>query len=152
MITWVYQNIQSIVAGGEFIIIAVGGFFFVMGGFGGKLNDRRKESDQVADGLIVRLQKTVDQNAIDMGAMNRRIDDQQKEIHLLQGKNQGYLEVLSLRRPDIDDIFKDAPLVHQIIRDTNKQVGEQAKALTDLTKAIETFINNLPPLTATMTK
>lgn len=134
----------------EFIILVIGGIFAFTGVFSTKQSDRRNESDKVADGLIERLTKTVNQNVDDMKAMTIRIDDQQKEIHILQGKNEAYLQIINLRDPGVAKVFEAAPEIQQIIRDIKQLALDQSEALTNLTNAIETFINNLPPLTATM--
>ena len=150
MITWIFDNSQNIISVGEFVIIVIGGIFFALGTFGGKVTDRRNDSDKVADGLITRLQQTVDQNATDMTAMSARIDDQQKEIHILQGQNEAYFKIITLTNPEAAKVFDEAPEIYKIVRDTHAAVVAQAQALTSLTKAIETFINSLPPLMPVM--
>lgn len=151
MIGWFLGNLQAVIGALELCGFALIGIFAFTGLWSGKDNDRRTESDKVADGLIGRLQKTVDQNATDMSAMNVRIDSQQREIHILQGQNDAYLKIITLRDPAVKKIFDDAPEIHQLIRDTNNVAHSQLEATKNLTVAMEQFINRLPPLMPVMT-
>jgi hypothetical protein len=151
MISWFLNNSQSIVAVLELAGLAVMGFFVFTGFFGSKTNDRRSESDKVADGLIGRLQLTVDQNAKDMAAMVVRIDAQQKEIHQLQGQNDAYLKIITLREPAVAKVFDDAPAIFAIARENNQYSKANNEAIKNLTNTIEMFINRLPPLMPSMT-
>jgi hypothetical protein len=150
MTEWLLNNLQTIIGVAELLGFAAIGGLIIFGVFGSKLGDRRAESDRVADGLIERLQKTVDQNAVDMTAMGKRMDDQQKEIHLLQGQNEAYLKLISLRDPKIAAIFDEAPEIYTIARETHALAQAQVDALKRLTDTMEEFINRLPPLTPIM--
>lgn len=152
MLTWISQHIEAIVAFGELAGFAFMGLFAFTGIFSSKQSERRTESDDLADGLINRLKQTVDQQTIDMQTMSKRIDDQQKEIHTLQGKNEAYLQIITLRDPEVAKVFAEAPGIHVIIRDTNKLAKDNLEALKNLTETMEKFINNLPPLMPSMTK
>lgn len=152
MIDWVTQHLEGIIAFGELAGFIVMGLFAFTGIFSTKQSERRGESDRVADTLIERLQKTVDKNADDMTAMSARIDDQQKEIHQLQGKNEAYLQIITLRDPNVAKVFEEAPVIHGIIRENNVLAKGQLEALKQLTETIEKFINSLPPLMPSVTK
>lgn len=141
------QNLNPI----EVTAAIIGGVFVVLGMLGMGAKQRREESEGLADGLIKRLQLTVDQNAKDMTAMSSRIDEQQKEIHQLQGKNEAYLQIISLRDPAIAEVFKAAPDVFIVARETNNLVKAQAAALQSLTKAVEDFIHRLTEAVPTTT-
>ncbi len=155
MLHWFITNIVGIL---EILALALIGAFAAFGYWGGKDSTRQEKSDQIADGLIDRLQKTVDQNTKDMAAQTVRIDNQQKEIHQLQGQNDAYLKIITLRDPATLKVFEEAPEIYLIARETNEfareikeMVAKQAQATTSLTAAMEDFINRLPPLTAAMT-
>jgi len=151
MIAWALQNGAEILAVLEFFGLVLLGVFAFTGVFDTKLSDRRNESDKVADGLIDRLQKTVDQNAKDMLAMSARIDDQQKEIHVLQGKNEAYLQIITLRDPVVKKVFDEAPEIYQIARETHGYAKAQADSLKKLTDTMEEFLNRMPAVMPTMT-
>lgn len=146
MISWLFSNVQNLVAVLEMLGFAVLGVLVFMGFFGSKNNDRRAESDTLADGLINRLKQTVEQQTADIASMTTRMDDQQKEIHVLQGKNEAYLQILTLRDPAATKVFEAAPEIHRIIRETAVATKHNGDAMQDLTKTLSRFIDTLQPL------
>ncbi len=147
MLQFFQQNLNPV----EIASTVVAGIFVILGLFGMGTRQRRQENDGLADSLISRLQKTVDQNAKDMQAMSARIDDQQKEIHVLQGKNEAYLQIITLRDPATAKVFDEAPEIYKIARETHEFAKQQVEALKALTNTMEKFINNLPSVMPTMT-
>ena len=150
MLTWVLGNGQNIVAVLEILGFAVIGGFVFLGWFGGLDNTRRTESDSLADGLIKRQQQTIEQMGEDIKKLQADRDTQQKEIHVLQGQNEAYLKIITLRDPQTAKVFEEAPEIYQIARDTKVLAEKQLDAISGLTKAMEEFINRLPPLMPVM--
>lgn len=142
MINWLAQNGLAALGFGGYVII--GGLALL--GYFRKDDSRQAQSNQVADGLIDRLQKTVDQNGKDMTAMSARIDDQQKEIHQLQGSNDAYLKIITLRDPATAKVFEEAPAIYAIVRETNGDVKAAASSLDELTQTLSRFIDALQPV------
>lgn len=138
-----YQNLPTIMALAGW---GVAGSFVLLGMFGMSARMRRKESDELADGLINRLQQTVDANAKEITVMTTRIDLQQKEIHQLQGKNQAYLEIISLRDPNTAKVFEMAPEVFATARDTNTVAKKNNESIEELTRTLAHFIDTLQPI------
>lgn len=152
MFSFLFDNPQKIVAGAEILGFAILGILAFSGIFSTKNKDRRNESDKLADGLINRLKETLDQQAKDMTKMSERIDTQQKEIHHLQGQNEAYLTILSLRDPATAKVFEEAPEIFTVARETNEMVHTNNEVVKELTKSLTEFINTFQPLVLSMKK
>lgn len=137
------QNLPTIMALAGW---GIAGSFVLIGMFGISARSRRKESDELADGLIGRLQTTVNQNATDMKVMGERIDAQQKEIHQLQGKNDAYLQIITLRDPQTAKVFAEAPKIFAVAENTNTLTKANNVAIAELTNKISDFIEALRPV------
>ena len=148
MLSWVLQNGPVILAFGGYFIA---GILVFLGYLGMGSSDRRKESEELADSLINRLQQTVEQLTTDIKKLQTDRDAQQKELHVLQGQNEAYLKIITLRDPATAKVFEEAPEIFQLARDTYDLAKSQANSLKKLTDTMEEFLNRMPPVMPVMT-
>lgn len=147
MLSWILSNGITLLGFGGYAVVGA----LVILGYFRQDDGRLKASEELASNLINRLQQTVEQNSKDMTAMSKRMDDQQKEIHLLQGKNEAYLQIITLRDPDVAKVFDEAPEIYKIARETHEYAKAQADALKKLTDTMEEFLNRMPAVMPVMT-
>lgn len=135
----------------------VGGFFVFFYFWNKTDSARRKENDRIAAELIRNLEKKVEQMEADMAAhtlardeeiseLTEKLTAQQREIHLLQGQNEAYLKILTLRDPTAQKVFEEAPEVFKIAKENNKISTGNSLAIEGLTKTIARFIDTLQPV------
>lgn len=128
-----FQNIGWIFTIGGWVVT---GIFVLINFFGTDGKARRQESNDLADGLIKRLKETADQQGKDIAEMQANAEAQQKEIHVLQGQNEAYLKIITLRNPEAEGVFKEAPAAFKAAIDTNAAVAELVKSVNALVKAL----------------
>lgn len=154
MMDWItHYGMQALGIGGYFVV----GLFVFLGYFKRSTDDRRSEADKLADGLITRLQQTVDQQAKDMTAlqeqMNKHTVQRDAEIKDLRGKvdhltgRNGVLEDLFKGRdPAMQTFLKEAPTLITIARENNGLAKEMADGLGSLENTLMKFVDTLQPL------
>jgi uncharacterized protein YPO0396 len=137
--------------------LAAGGLA-VFGLFNMTARQRRKESDDLADGLIKRLQQTVDQQAADLKRMQDEMtkhtqmrDSEIKElsgkVSHLQGRNSVLEDILKGRDPLQSEFFKASPKLFEIATENNRLAKETSEAISELVDAIEKILPHLPVIT-----
>lgn len=137
---------QAIIQFLELAGLAIMGFFVITGIFGNKNKDRIKEKDDLADSLITRLQQTVDQQSKDMESMKCMLNDQQKQISILQGQNEAYQKLITLRDPATEKVFKEAPDIFHLAREGSQIQKATLQSVEQLSEKIIELIVELRPL------
>lgn len=157
MIASFLQNASGIIAIIEILGFVVMGLFVFTGIFGSKNNERRTEADRIASELIERLKEKVEQleqdmtehtqqRDIELKDMTERLEAHQKEIHQLQGSNDAYLKILTLRDPAAQKVFSEAPAIFEIAKENNQLSRNNGESIIKLTNTLNQFIENLRPI------
>lgn len=151
MIGWFFNNAQTLMAIVEFFVIAVGGFFIFTGVIGGKSKEIHQESDGVQQTLINNYRTLIEDQ-------NKKIQDLTtneilagREISHLQGQVKTLTEILQGKDPKMQVFLTAAPHLVEIAEENNKLAKETAQSMKMLVDTMERFINNLPPMTPTIT-
>lgn len=146
MFEWLLQNGLEVLGLGGYAVV---GFLAVFGYFK-KDDGRRKESDDLADTLIERLQQTVNQQTKDLAKMQVDMEhhtkDRDEQIRKLsddlkhmQGRNSILEDLFKGRDPGMQDFLKNAPELLSTTRETS--VG-----LQNLEATLRHFVDTLQPL------
>ncbi len=151
MITWLINNGIVVLGFGGY---AAAGLYFALvslGFFKDKDDNRRDESDGLADTLINRLKETVEQlqkdfassetaraqmaqqHEIQQKEMSEKYKDLQEDIKLLQ-------DTLALRDEAAQRVFKQAPTIFALAEDHYALSKATAESLGELVKSMNTFI------------
>lgn len=134
---------------------AVAGVFIIIGFFGQSSKLRREEADKLADGLIQRLNQTVEQQTKDIAKMQADMEAHTKsrdeeirklsdDLKHMQGRNAVLEELFKGRDPQMQAFLKDAPMLmeiaqsnNQLAKATNESVGSLADAVRELVERID---------------
>lgn len=123
----------------------IAGFFVVMGIFGSKNSERRRESDVLADGLIQRLKETVEQQSKDIAELQTQMVNQQAELNHVKGRNAVLEDLFKGRDPSMQQFLSDAPTLMEIARENNGLAKEMGNGLSKLEGTLARFIDTLQP-------
>lgn len=133
----------------------VAGVFAFRGQWDAASKQKREEADKLADGLITRLQQTVEQQSKDLETMKGEMDRHTKErnaevqqlrddLKHLQGRNSVLEDLFKGRDPAMQSFFKDAPKLfdmaetnHGLINETNAEIKNLAQTLAKFVDAIQ---------------
>lgn len=154
MLNWILQNGLTVLGFGGYALV---GLLAILGYFKKGSDDRRSEETKLADGLITRLQQTVDQNAKDMlkmqADMEKHTKDRDEQIRKLsddlkhmQGRNSVLEDLFKGRDPAMQAFLKDAPSLIGIARENNGLAKEMAQGLGSLESTLAKFVDTLQPI------
>ena len=122
----------------------IAGIFVFVGIFGKGYGERRRESDELADGLIKRLKETVDQQSRDIELLKTQMIEQKSQLDHFKGRNAVLEELFKGRDPQMQAFLKDAPTLmeiaqsnNQLAKATNESVGSLADAVRELVERID---------------
>lgn len=133
---------------------AVAGIFVIIGFFGQGNKTRKEESDKLADGLINRLQQTVEQQTKDIFKMQQDMVENTKnrdeeirklsdDLKHMQGRNAVLEDLFKGRDPAMQVFLKDAPHLFEITEQNNNFAKVTHDAITELAKAMKDLVERI---------
>ncbi|MDE2022414.1 MAG: hypothetical protein KGI71_05900 [Patescibacteria group bacterium] len=122
---------------------AVAGFFVFLGFFGGGSKARREEAEKLADGLIQRLNQTVDQQGKDIEMLKTQLIDHKSQIDHFKGRNAVLEELFKGRDPQMQAFLKDAPHLMEIAQSNNELANSTNKAVGSLADAVRELVERI---------
>lgn len=151
MLDWILQNGTTLLAFGGY---AMFGIFAAFGYFNRQDTTRTKESDQLADTLIKRLQQTVDQQAKDLARMDTdmkahtekrdvEIKKLQGDLSHLTGRNSVLEDLFKGRDPGMQMFLKEAPELIRVAQENNVLGKSTAVSVKIMADAMTTLIEHL---------
>lgn len=133
-------TIEHLVTFGGYILA---GGLFILGLFGMGARQKRGDDDKLTQNLISNYRLTVEQQEKQIRELSEKEVAQGKQIAHLEGQVKVLSDMVALRDPETQRVFKEAPAAFATARETHEMSKANGQKIDKLTETLTTFMQTL---------